>query len=73
MKDRIARALQDYKKDFGNSENNKGAFYTCDVKETLEISGIKTVSDELINAIWNAMQAGFVIGYRCAKREIKNR
>lgn len=73
MKNRIPKAVQDYQKRFYGADNNEGAFYDSDFLEILEISGGGTDINTLYKAISNALEAGFMIGYRKAQRDYRKR
>ena len=73
MKNRVTKAQQDYQKRFYNRTDNKGAFYyedICEIKEAAEKYGGGR-HDTLSEAILAALEAGFMVGYRCAKREAR--
>lgn len=63
----INKAIADYKKQFF-VRSNKGQFYVSDFVQIKELSDGTT-----FDIIANGMMAGFMIGYRFAKREMKNR
>lgn len=71
---RIASAAAEYNRKFTNNKYGKGAFYASDfyeIKELAEKSG--GYYNTLYTAIDLAITAGFMIGYRSAKREAKKR
>lgn len=65
----IKKSIADYQKRFITHEKNNrgGAFYASDMQQLHDMSGSEW---DLIN---NALQAGFMIGYRHAKREQRAR
>lgn len=75
---RIANSIKQYRETFGIRNDNKGALFITDMEEvkrfTQEALTSKgdtspTMATYLFEIIFNAMEAGFMIGYRCAKRE----
>lgn len=73
MKRDLQKAVQDYQKRYYNSRSNEGAFYASDFYQIKEISGGGYDARTLYNAIGNALEAGFMIGYRKAQRDYKKR
>lgn len=69
MKRDLQKAIQEYEKRFYHRTDNKGAFYAGDVRQILDMSKSDTTGGTLYNAIENALYAGYMIGYRTAKRE----
>lgn len=67
MKRSIEKAIADYKKKYFNTLDNAGAFYVSDYYQIMELSQNK------VDCIDNALMAGYMIGYRTAKREARNR
>lgn len=59
---RIENAINEY---FKRKNKNKGCFYLGDFIELLEMSNGK------YELMFNSLNAGYIIGYRTAKREIK--
>lgn len=68
MKNRTQKAIEDYK---GKCwKGTEAAFYPSDVESIIESSGGGMDPLTLtVNAVNNALMAGFMIGYRKAKRE----
>ena len=64
MKRDLRKSIEAYKKKFYPMQHNSGAFYYNDLKRIYELS-----NGDLWDAIVNALMAGFMIGYRYAKRE----
>ena len=58
---RIENAISEYWK----RKNKKGIFYLNDFEE------LKNLSNDKFDLINNSLIAGYIIGYRSAKREIK--
>ena len=70
----LGKYVADYKSQFMHKDNhNKGALYQSDYTQIYQMSNDpdKTIGGRLYNAIDNALMAGFMIGYKCAKREAK--
>lgn len=61
---RMNKAIQDYRE---RIDKNIGCFYTRDFVELLNISSDKY--DLMMNSVF----AGFIIGFRCGKREAKRK
>ena len=72
MKRNLQKALQDYEKQFGGNDQ-RGAFYMSDLEQIRELStpAGSTLPDPYQLA-GNALRAGFMIGYRTAKKEKRN-
>ena len=70
----IKKAIEDYKKQFWRKENshNRGAFYYSDYRQIADLSTKGEILD-ISAAIDNALMAGFMIGYRTARRESRER
>ena len=64
----IGKAISEYKKKFYGKKSTKGKFYSSDFYQINEIS-----KGEKWECIYNASMAGFMIGYKLAKREEKER
>ena len=69
MKRDLQKAIEEYKTKYYHRTDSKGAFYVGDIKQIKEISKANNPNETLINAIENALYAGYMIGYRTAKRE----
>lgn len=66
----MEKAINDYQKQFsGNS--GSGAFYTTDVKQIYDMAEGADLGDRDFMLISNALQAGFMIGYRKGKADAK--
>lgn len=78
MKNRVENAVKEYKHRFSSFDENgeyrrsssrngnKVAFYYYDI-QNIKVMG----KGDLFDAIGYALEAGFVIGYRCRQREEK--
>ena len=66
----IRKTIKLYKEKWG-SQDNGGHFYPWDITEIKKI----TLEDggDMIDAIYNALAVGFVIGYRKAQRDAKKK
>ena len=65
----MQKAIEDYKKTFCHNNNGtKGAFYASDIQQIYN-----SIGNDAYSLIANALEAGFMIGYRCAKREKRNK
>ena len=61
----IQKALEDYKR----ITHGQDKFYTTDITQIYDLAKSQdTGKTETFSAIGNALQAGFVIGYRYANR-----
>lgn len=68
---RIDRAIEDYSefsKRKGKRASTKGAFYASDL-DRIRDRNMTSEGVNLYKVIVDALRAGFMIGYRCAKRE----
>lgn len=72
MKRDLQKAITDYKKTFGGNIR-RGSIYTSDIEQIVSIStpAGSTLPDPYQLA-GNALRAGFMIGYRTAKKEKRN-
>ena len=61
--ERIVKASNDYKTYLKRNDHNIGAFFATDYQE------IKENSKSLYDVMYLALTAGFMIGYRRAKKE----
>lgn len=66
----IFKAIEDYKKNFGGNSSN-GAFYTTDIQQIRDTARGELWNDREFTLISNALQAGFMIGYRKGKADAK--
>lgn len=63
MKRDLQKYVEDYKRKFYGNEYNGGAFYVSDFYQ------ITDMGTDLFDLIDNALMAGFMVGYKKAKRE----
>ena len=63
MKRDLTKAITEYRKKFYGTHSKKGSFYYSDLNQIVEMGG------DLPIMVFNAMEAGFMIGYNAAKRE----
>ena len=71
MQDRVTKAIADYKK-FTSRNKNCGSFYFYD----MHLIHRRNLSEDCrrfdaAGAIFDALSAGFMIGYRCAQRKAR--
>lgn len=66
----INKAIEDYKKNFGGAGSN-GAFYATDVQQIRDTARGELWNDREFTLISNALQAGFMIGYRKGKADAR--
>ena len=67
MKRDLVKDIQTYKEQFEGT--GAGAFYVDDLRQIRETAGSLQGADRDFELITNALQAGFMIGYRKAKNE----
>ena len=67
----LQKTINEYKRKYYNRKDSKGAFYASDIRQIMDISfeESKSPAESRIDAISNALYAGFIIGYKAAKRE----
>ena len=63
----LSKAIRAYRKRFGNAPNNTGAFFCSDVMQIVEMCDAKGVA-KAYDVAMRALEAGFWIGYKTAKR-----
>lgn len=66
----MEKAINDYQKQFSGNSGN-GAFYTTDVKQIYDMAEGAALGDRDFMLISNALQAGFMVGYRKGKADAK--
>lgn len=72
MNNRIKNAVAEYQRKYEGQNGAEGKFYTADFYEVLELAQTDargSNADLLICAVFNALEAGYMIGYRKAKRD----
>ena len=67
---RITNAVYDYQQFIDRT--GRGAFRWNDLKQLMDMSS-KDGSVNVYDLMSNSLYAGFMIGYRCAKREARKR
>lgn len=70
----MQKAIDDYNALIKKRGGTFGAFYTSDMEELKKIATDKggiSFWDILFEAVWNSLQAGFMIGYRAGLRDSK--
>lgn len=73
MKRDLQRTIEEYKANYFHRTDSKGAFYAGDINQIKELSEVGDATETLYHAIENALYAGYMIGYRSAKRERPNK
>ena len=74
MRGRIQKAAEEYNKKFfigDNFKKNNGAFYINDLQELLEMVDQNRTITSIYKALDTALLAGFMIGYKKAKRDMR--
>lgn len=77
MKRSIEKAVTDYRKKYYKNENREGLFYASDICQVKELAEKEAqpygghIMGVLYNAIGIALEAGYMIGYRTAKRHAR--
>ena len=78
--ERITNSIKAYRETFSNRNDNKGAFFATDIEELKKFTqaalmekGYTSMNPAayLSDIILNALEAGFMVGYRCAKNEAR--
>lgn len=73
MNGRIPRAVKEYRKRYYGRTDNSAAFFVTDYYEVIKAATESKEDDSTLEAIMIALEAGFMIGYRKAKRDLKER
>ena len=73
MKRNIKKAIVEYEQKFGNARGNKGAFYVFDVQAIRDGAQDLRGGDRDYQLVCDALRAGFMVGYKAAKREDRKR
>ena len=71
MERNVTKDIEEYKSEF--LAKNVGKFYADDIFQICEISSGKDGGVNLYTHIENALMFGFMVGYRCAKRDAGKR
>lgn len=72
MKRDIAKAIEEYRRKFGQLNGKTGAFYPTDIEQILALSEAEGVN-RLYRIITDALEAGFIIGCRYQARRDRKR
>lgn len=77
MKRDLIKDIAEYDRRFESGKSLKGIFYVSDIMQIYDdtpcfADGQGKSRKDIYTAISNALRAGFMVGYRCARRE-KNR
>ena len=70
----MQKAIDDYNALIQRRGGKFGAFYASDMEELKNIAIVKggiNFWDILFEAVWNGLQAGFMVGYRAGLRDSK--
>ena len=76
MNNRIRNAVAEYRRKYTGRTGEQGKFYTADFYEVLELAqedAKGSSADLIISAVFDALEAGYMIGYRKAKRDSRKR
>ena len=63
MKRNLLKAAEDYQRLIEKLDNGQGSFYVPDVVQIME------ACNEKLDVCYTALQAGFMVGYRFAKKQ----
>lgn len=69
MKRNLQKAIDEYKHLYHGRKDRKGAFYDTDYFQIAELSNYGKTPDDYIDTVFNALKAGFMVGYQAALRE----
>lgn len=77
MKRDLQKAVQDYRTKYYGADNKhgKGVFYVSDLQQIKEMALARSgdsYPETLYDAIVYGLEAGFMVGFRAAKREKRN-
>lgn len=64
----MEKAVAEYKTRFGQSNGTNGAIYCSDIQQIIDMTR-NSGRDSVYDAITWALQAGYMMGYRKAKRD----
>ena len=67
------KAVKEYEKKFESVSGRNGAFYGSDMQTIRESVRDLCGSDREFELIYNALRAGFMVGYRKGKRDVSKR
>ena len=65
----LQKAVKEYRKKYSNRKTNEAAFYSTDYDQIYKMSKGGRPTDTIFYAIGNALEAGFMVGYRKAQRD----
>lgn len=68
----LKKYIKEYDKNFGGG-GNRGKFYFSDFRQIREMTGRGNGQDIIFRTIDLALRAGFMVGYKCAYREIQKK
>lgn len=71
MKRNIKKICADYHELKKKKPESFGEFYYSDMVQLIEMARTQEGNEQLYEAVCRSLEAGFMIGYRCAKREQK--
>ena len=67
MERNVKKDIEEYRRRYYGTSSTNGKFNQNDFYQIVEIGGSK------LDIIFNALEAGFMVGYRLAKREDRKR
>ena len=68
----LKKYIKEYDKNFSGG-GNRGKFYFSDFRQIREMTGRGNGQDTIFRTIDLALRAGFMVGYKCAYREIRKK
>ena len=69
----LKKALTDYKKRYSHRNGTEGAFYCSDISQIYEMSKNQKGEIDVFSAIADALEVGYMIGYRTAERHARKK
>ena len=67
----LHKAVAEYEKKYFDRSDGKGAFYNSDYQQIVDMAKAADEYERIMpEAIWKALEAGFMIGYRTACRDM---
>lgn len=73
MKRDLNKAVSNYKAKYERTNSTESVFYISDIVQIKEMSETRRASETLLNAIYNALMAGFMIGYRKGQKDSRKK
>ena len=70
MKRNLKKLINEYCRKYEKNYQND-IFFVSDYWQIINISKDQKIENTLFNAVYNSLAAGFMIGYKTAKRELK--